>query len=152
MDSKPEVLIYETVVALMKEKGAFSKITAEIRAEVFHLLTRDAEHDQSVPVCRENFIINELIREYLQFNGFEQTLSVFVPETGQPREPLNRDFLAHSLKVSMQQRTPLINSLIRKNRTADPPPNRAPQIPASVPHETQVELDESSDGFFEIKS
>jgi lisH domain-containing protein FOPNL len=158
MDSRPETSIYETTVALMKERGAFSKITAEIRAEVYHLLTRDAEHDRSVPVCRENFIINELIREYLLFNGLEQTLSVLIPETGQPREPLNRDFLAHSLKIPVQQQTPLLNSLVQRYRRADqpPPPKRSePAVERPERGEKPIDAGESSDGspgFFEINS
>ena len=38
----------------------------------------------------ENLILNELIREYLEYNGFLNTLSVFHPETGQPRTPTGR--------------------------------------------------------------
>jgi lisH domain-containing protein FOPNL len=96
----------------MKEKGALAKMSAEIRAEVYHLLTSDVEHDRSVPLCRENFIHHEPIREYLQFKGLNQTLSVFVPETGQPREPMNRDFLGLSLNLAGQQRIPLLNLLV----------------------------------------
>lgn len=35
---------------------------------------------------RENAVINELIREYLEFNGYHHTLSVFLPESGHPEE------------------------------------------------------------------
>ena len=31
------------------------------------------------PVSNENLVINELIREYLIFNGYRETLSVFLP-------------------------------------------------------------------------
>jgi lisH domain-containing protein FOPNL len=156
--------IYHTVVALMKEKGAFAKMSAEIRAEVYHLLTRDAEHDRSVPLCRENFLLNELIREYLQFKGLNQTLSVFVPETGQPREPMNRDFLGHSLNLARQQQIPLLNLLVQRNRRSDLPPRpsdptptpRPPLVPEPpAPDPGLAFSDESSDdgpGVFEIRS
>lgn len=42
----------------------------------------------------ENLLINELIREYLIFNGYRETLSVFLPEAGQPAvRPFDRQFL-----------------------------------------------------------
>lgn len=51
--------------------------------------------------CNENLIINELIREYLIYNGYTDTLSVFLPETGQPQtRPFDRDFLLQQLGVS----------------------------------------------------
>jgi lisH domain-containing protein FOPNL len=161
MDEHP-TSIYQTAVALMKEKGAFARISAEIRAEVYRLLTRDAEHDRSVPLCRENFIINELIREYLQFKGLHQTLSVFVPETGQPRDPMNREFLAHSLNTALQQHTPLLNLLVQRNRASDPPRRRSDPISRPTPPPEPPAPDprpalsgDSSDedpGFFEIKA
>ena len=49
---------------------------------------------------RETVILNELFRDYLRFNGYENTLSVFLSETGQPPEPaLDRAFLKRELGV-----------------------------------------------------
>lgn len=44
-------------------------------AAAFHCLQEDARPEP----CNENLIINELIREYLIFNGYRDTLSVFLP-------------------------------------------------------------------------
>ena len=50
---------------------------------------------------RETIILNELFREYLLFNGYEHTLSVFLSETCQPPEPaLDRAFLQRELGVT----------------------------------------------------
>jgi hypothetical protein len=39
-------------------------------------------------------ILNELIREYLIYHGYRDTLSVFLPESGQPAvRPFDRTFL-----------------------------------------------------------
>ena len=154
--------INEAVVAAMKDTGQFGKISAEIRAEVFHLLTKEMEHARSTPVCRENLLINELIREYLMFNGLSQTLSVFVPEAGQPADPMNREFIAHSLAVMPKQQTPLLNLLVRKIREREnvaphpvvqkdppPPPKAAPPPRPVVP---EREESEDSCDFFEIRS
>jgi|TARA_B110000208_G_scaffold145130_1_gene175113 lisH domain-containing protein FOPNL len=46
-------------------------------------------------------LINELIRDYLEFNNYHQTLSVFLPETGQPAvRPFDRATLASELQVT----------------------------------------------------
>jgi lisH domain-containing protein FOPNL len=46
-------------------------------------------------------LINELIREYLIFNGYRNTLSVFEPETGQPQQAsFDSDFLQSYLRLS----------------------------------------------------
>jgi lisH domain-containing protein FOPNL len=37
-----------------------------------------------------NLVLNELIREYLEFNNYKHTQSVFIPETGQPEEAFDR--------------------------------------------------------------
>jgi lisH domain-containing protein FOPNL len=154
--------ISETVVGFMKESCAFSRVTAEIRAEVYHLLTKDAQRDRSVPLCRENFVINELIREYLLFSGLSHTLSVFVPETGQPNDPMNRDFLAHMLSITPKRQTPLLNSIIQKNRPSpdDQSPARQPRPPPKPPSPRLVpptpafhdDISDDDSGYFEIKS
>ena len=152
----------EIVVSAMKESGKFGKVSAEIRAAVYKILTKDMEYRRSTPVCRENLIINELIREYLQFNGLENTLSVFVPETGQSADPMNREFLAHNLGVSPKDQMPLMNNLVRKWRNSEAPshPPTGPLIPVpkddNIPQRQNVviptDLSDSSEGFFEIRS
>ena len=164
MENK-EANINEAVVEAMKDTGRFGKLSAEIRAEVFHLLTKEMEHTRSVPLCRENLVINELIREYLTFNGLANTLSVFVREAGQPMDPMNREFLAHNLQIIPKQQTPLINLIVRKNRqneavmissapTVEIPkfsplrPIDEPPAPAPIPNSES----DASDGFFEINT
>jgi lisH domain-containing protein FOPNL len=45
-------------------------------------------------------LINELIREYLNHNGYHHTAAVFIPETGQPTvPPFGRDYIAKKLRV-----------------------------------------------------
>lgn len=76
----------ELFVKRMKEKGIFQKLKSQLRAEIYH--TVDASNDtnelsecESAPIpIRENLLINELIREYLEFSGYEHTSSVFCSE------------------------------------------------------------------------
>lgn len=45
-------------------------------------------------------MINELIREYLIFNGYQHTLAVFLPESGQPSSPpFERNYITKQLKI-----------------------------------------------------
>ncbi|XP_030315643.1 lisH domain-containing protein FOPNL isoform X3 [Calypte anna] len=58
----------------LEKRGALGEIKAWIRAEVFKAL-----HDESEPrpqLSHENFLINELFREYLEFNNYKYTASV----------------------------------------------------------------------------
>ena len=45
------------------------------------------------------FLINELIREYLEFQGYSHTLSVFLPESAQPANRCDSSLLARELGV-----------------------------------------------------
>ncbi|XP_068886144.1 centrosomal protein 20 isoform X4 [Aphelocoma coerulescens] len=105
----PRVLwaVFHFLKDTLEKRGALAQIRARIRAEVFNALD-----DQSEPrptLSRENLLINELIREYLQYNKYKYTASVltavlrisgiFFPESGQPEVPLDREFLAKELNI-----------------------------------------------------
>lgn len=51
-----------------------NQVKARIRAEVFNALDRPSEGRPAV--SNENILINELIREYLEFNKYHYTTSV----------------------------------------------------------------------------
>ncbi|XP_009875218.1 PREDICTED: lisH domain-containing protein FOPNL, partial [Apaloderma vittatum] len=81
----------------LEKRGALRQIKARIRAEVFNALD-----DQSAPrpsLSHENLLINELIREYLEYNKYNYTASVLTSESGQPEVPLDRQFLAKELNI-----------------------------------------------------
>lgn len=70
-------------------------------------------------------LINELIREYLEFNNYHHSLSVFIPETGQPQQPpFDRNFIAKKLKIIEDKNTrdlPLL--YVRKSYSINHPLN-----------------------------
>ncbi|XP_025910032.1 lisH domain-containing protein FOPNL isoform X1 [Nothoprocta perdicaria] len=81
----------------LEKRGALGQIKARIRAEVFNALD-----DQSEPrpaLCHENLLINELIREYLEYNKYKYAASVLTAESGQPEVPLDREFLVKELNI-----------------------------------------------------
>jgi hypothetical protein len=60
----------------LENKGTLAQIKAKIRAEVFNALNDESEDKPQL--SNENLIINELIREYLDFNKYKYTSSVLV--------------------------------------------------------------------------
>ncbi|MEQ2268396.1 Centrosomal protein 20 [Xenotaenia resolanae] len=58
----------------LESRGVLGQLKARIRAEVFSALD---EHRGARPsLSHENLLINELIREYLEFNKYRNTASV----------------------------------------------------------------------------
>ncbi|KAH3861595.1 centrosomal protein 20-like isoform X2 [Dreissena polymorpha] len=103
----------EVIKDTLENRGVLGQIKARIRAEVFNSL--DDKTESKPPLSNENMIINELIREYLDFNKYKYTASVLVAESGQPKQPLDRGFLAEELNVEEDRNSsqvPLLYSLI----------------------------------------
>eukprot|EP00899_Mesostigma_viride_P029132 jgi/Mesvir1/9403/Mv01507-RA.1 len=99
----------------LENKGVLRAVKAKIRAEIFNSL--DDRQDRPRPeLSNENLIINELIREYLVYNQYLDTLSVLIPESGQPEvPPFQRAFLARELNILEDKNSkeiPLLYSLI----------------------------------------
>jgi len=67
-------------------------------------------------ISDENLIINELIREYLVFNRYRSTLSVLLPESGQPEvPPFDREFLAREIRAKENEdsrKLPLLYTML----------------------------------------
>ncbi|XP_043568072.1 centrosomal protein 20 isoform X5 [Chiloscyllium punctatum] len=81
----------------LAKRGVLGQLKARIRAEVFSAL--DDQSEPRPPLSHENLLINELIREYLEFNKYKYTASVLTAEAGQPEIPLDRQFLVNELNV-----------------------------------------------------
>ncbi|KAM6320068.1 centrosomal protein 20 isoform 2-T2 [Podargus strigoides] len=81
----------------LEKRGALGQIKARIRAEVFNAL--DDQSQPRPPLSHENLLINELIREYLEYNKYKYAASVLTAESGQPEVPLDRQFLAKELNI-----------------------------------------------------
>ncbi len=59
----------------LSERGVLSKVEAILRAEMFAALGQG--HDALPKASQETRLINELIRDYLHYNGYQHALSVF---------------------------------------------------------------------------
>ena len=97
----------------LEEKGVLDQLRSSLRSEIFKTLN---DQNQQVPrPSNENYIINELIKEYLEFNNYNFTASVFETESGNDKDGLERQFIASQLKVvedSTTKQLPLLYSLV----------------------------------------
>lgn len=85
-------------------KGSLGQMKARIRSEIFSALDQNDEAgggpSSKAPLSNTNLLLNELIREYMAFNQYRYSLSVFLPETNQPEvPPFDRNFIAKELHV-----------------------------------------------------
>ncbi|XP_048407761.1 lisH domain-containing protein FOPNL isoform X2 [Stegostoma tigrinum] len=97
----------------LEKRGVLGQLKARIRAEVFSAL--DDQSEPRPPLSHENLLINELIREYLEFNKYKYTASVLTAEAGQPEIPLDRQFLVNELNViedSSTKTVPLLYGIL----------------------------------------
>lgn len=84
-----------------------------MRAEVFHTLEGPQDGLLSSPLSNENLLINELVREYLRYNGYTNALGVFLAESGQPSDrALDRGFIKDEVRVDTHIH--LVNNQLRQ--------------------------------------
>jgi len=121
MATSSEKDFFEAVKDSLEERGVLDKLSAEIRSHVLQILKSEDQgqrtENKDIFKTSENFLINELIKEYLEWNKLKHTQAVLVAETGHPKESLTRRELEESLHVktgpNAQQVSPVKNALIQ---------------------------------------
>jgi len=126
----------DALYSTLQHKGSLDEIKARIRSEIFTALLQSS--DESLPSPQPNntnLLINELIRDYLQFNQLNYSNSVFLLESHQPQQPpFNRQFLQQQLNIRepqsahQQQQIPLLYQIINLLQSSD----SASQFPSSA--------------------
>ncbi|KDR13005.1 lisH domain-containing protein FOPNL isoform X2 [Zootermopsis nevadensis] len=99
----------------LHKSGKLSKIKAELKTEIMKVLEPESNSNSKPEIPSETLIINELIREFLTWNGYHYTTSVLVAESGMPVEPLDRTSLTRSVGVSdstWASELPLLYSMV----------------------------------------
>jgi len=115
---------------ILQSNGTLNKIKAEIRESIYHAIETNDTIKPKLP--EENLLINELIREYMHYNGYFHSASVFISESGQPEDsPLDRNFIAKELNViesNTSKNIPLLYSLIYGLKKENYEPNNYEEI------------------------
>ena len=97
----------------LEQKGVLNQIRAIMRQSIFEAIESDDKPQQTL--SNDNLIINELIKEYLNYNNYLHSLSVFQAETGQPKNKLDRDFIANQLNIietNSSKQLPLLYTIL----------------------------------------
>ena len=79
-------------------KGILNEIKAHMRQEIYNILDNDNDINQKPKLTKENIIINELIKEYFNFNGYKFSSNVLQSEVGQTNN-LNRNDIIRELNI-----------------------------------------------------
>jgi lisH domain-containing protein FOPNL len=80
-------------------RGILNEIKAHMRQEIFNILDNDNDINQRPKLTRENIIINELIKEYFIFNGYNFSSKVLQSEVGQSNSNFNRNNIIKELNI-----------------------------------------------------
>ncbi|DBA70853.1 TPA: hypothetical protein ACH3X2_011622 [Trebouxia sp. C0005] len=102
----------------LESSGTLQQLRAQVRADIYQSL--ESPQEAALPLSRDNLVINELLREYLQFNGYRNTLSVLLPEARQPQTaPFDRQLLAEMLGITEDSnsfKVPLLYALVAQHK------------------------------------
>ncbi|CAG9863600.1 unnamed protein product [Phyllotreta striolata] len=99
MTEPSENELFEVIKDCLEKDGTLGKVNGEIRAAVMSILNRDFEKNDPPQVPEETKLLNELIREYLTWNGYLYSEQLLSAESGQKNERLSRDVLTTKLGV-----------------------------------------------------
>ena len=112
----------DAIEKALKDKGILDQLTCQVRAEVLQVLKSSLKVKQEKKVVADltnNFLINELIKEYLDYNGYMHSADVLSVESGQPTKRAERNDLEKSLKVHTgpnAKQVPLLYSMVTSFR------------------------------------
>ncbi|KAG7209617.1 hypothetical protein KM043_011270 [Ampulex compressa] len=105
----------------LKADGELARIKAEMRTEVIKLLDNSGKERMNVSKPSHDIVLlNELIREYLDWMGYKYSSTVFIAESDLHRQSLDRTLLAQSLGVQENEKSkslPLLCSIIETFKT-----------------------------------
>lgn len=110
---------------ILQSNGSLNKIRAEIREQIYKAIETEDIPKPKVP--EENLLINELIKEYFNYMGYNHSTSVFLAESGHPEEaPIDRPFISKELNIIEDKESksiPLLYSLIYSLKKEEYMPN-----------------------------
>ena len=103
----------------LETSGTLNNVRTILRSEIFKAINDTSQPAPSPSI--EKTLINEVIREYLDFNNYNYSNSVFSAEANLPKTPIDREMIAKQLKLVEDDETkqlPLLYSLAFGNKRA----------------------------------
>ncbi|CAH0564300.1 unnamed protein product [Brassicogethes aeneus] len=105
MSEVSEASLLKAIKFSLENDGRLGKLKGEIRAAVMSILNKNSSNFALPEVPEETRLINELIREYLSWNGYVYAEQILSAESGQTNERLTRDILTTKLSVMDDEKT-----------------------------------------------
>ncbi|KAJ8949073.1 hypothetical protein NQ318_016976 [Aromia moschata] len=105
MGEPTETDLLEAIKESLQKDGTLGRVSGEIRAAVMSVLNKNFDAAEPPKVPQETKLINELLREYLAWNGYLYTEQVLAAESGQRGERLSRDVLTTKFGVMDDAKT-----------------------------------------------
>lgn len=97
----------------LEQRGVLNQVKAMMRKEIYDSIEND--NNPKPQLSKENLIINELIKDYLNYNNYSYSSSVFQSETGQPNDIYDRKTLSNELNIIENEsyiQKPLLYSIL----------------------------------------
>lgn len=92
--------LFKEVKSNLEIDGRLQKFTAELRSTLISMLNGRPSRDQNYnEIPKETRLINDLIREYLVWNGYIYTEEFLVAESGSEKEKPSREDLTKKLGI-----------------------------------------------------
>lgn len=91
--------LFQAVKDSLDREGKLGKFKAELRAAVMAILNRNPSDKPPPQIPAETRFLNDLIREYLIWNGYLYADQILLAESGQSSEKPSREYLAAKLGV-----------------------------------------------------
>ncbi|XP_046989646.1 centrosomal protein 20-like isoform X1 [Schistocerca americana] len=113
MDSERE--LYEALKENLESSGSLRKVRAEVKSEIMKVFDTNPQPRDKPELPESLLLINSLIQEYLEWNGYMYTSQILADESGMTSKTYSRQSMQKELQVSEDENTrklPLLCSLV----------------------------------------
>ncbi|XP_049775129.1 centrosomal protein 20-like isoform X2 [Schistocerca cancellata] len=113
MDSERE--LYEALKENLESSGSLRKVRAEVKSEIMKVFDTNPQPRDKPELPESLLLINSLIQEYLEWNGYMYTSQILAEESGMTSKTYSRQSMQKELQVSEDENTrklPLLCSLV----------------------------------------
>lgn len=86
-----------------------------MRAEILNALYKGERSHPAKDAEPESLVLNEMIREYLRFQGYDAAASVFIKEAQLDEQARSRRAMESHVEAPCDSRVPLLCSLVRRS-------------------------------------
>ncbi|XP_030745231.1 lisH domain-containing protein FOPNL-like [Sitophilus oryzae] len=122
MSEATEGDLLQAIRESLQKDGTLGRFKGEIRAAIMTVLNRNSECHDAPKIPDETKLINDLIREYLSWNGYLYTEQILSAESGQSSDRTGRDVLTTKLGVMDDSKTakiPLLYYIVSAFQNTD---------------------------------